>query len=44
MCNLYTYVKVKVGGFVPFNSRVHIGSGPQHCHLWKWNTNGGDSL
>ena len=21
--------------YVPFNSQGHIGTGPQHCHLWE---------
>ena len=24
----------KLGFYVPFNSQGHIGTGPQHCHLW----------
>ena len=27
----------KLGFNVPFNSQGHIGTGPQHCHLWDSN-------
>ena len=35
--------KVRVKGqsllfYVPFNSRGHTGTGPQHCHLWDSNS------
>ena len=29
--------KSKLGFNVPFNSQGHIGTGPQHCHLWDSN-------
>ena len=28
----------KLGFNVPFNSQGHIGTGPQHCHLWDSNS------
>ena len=30
--------KSKLGFNVPFNSQGHIGTGPQHCHLWDSNS------
>ena len=33
--NMYwNFDSVKVGFYVPFNSQGHIGTRPQHCHLW----------
>ena len=32
----WSKIKVKVF-FVPFNSQGHIGTDPQHCHLWGSN-------
>ena len=29
--------KSKLGLYVPFNSQSHIGTSPQHCHLWDSN-------
>ena len=29
--------KSKLEFNVPFNSQGHIGTGPQHCHLWDSN-------
>ena len=29
--------KSKLGFYVPFNSKGHIGTGPQNCHLWDSN-------
>ena len=29
--------KSKLGFNIPFNSQGHIGTGPQHCHLWDSN-------
>ena len=26
--------KSESGFYIPFNSQGHIGTGPQHCHLW----------
>ena len=34
----------KLEFYVPFNSQGHIGTGPQHCHLWESNPPRGDSL
>ena len=33
-CNITCCPKSKLGFNVPFNSQGHIGTGPQHCHLW----------
>ena len=30
-------IRPKLGFNVPFNSQGHIGTGPQHCHLWDSN-------
>ena len=27
-------LRSKLGFYIPFNSQGHIGTGPQHCHLW----------
>ena len=27
------YESLKLGFYVPFNNKVHIGTSPQHCHL-----------
>ena len=31
------FVRSKLGLYSPFNSRSHIGTGSQYCHLWKLN-------
>ena len=36
--------KSQPGFHIPFNSQGHIGTGPQHCHLWESNPHRGDSL
>ena len=30
--------------YVPSNSQGHIGTDPQHCHLWESNPHRGNSL
>ena len=32
------FQRSKLGFFVPFDSQGHIGTGPQHCHLWDSNS------
>ena len=29
------YLKSKLGFYVPFHGQGHIGTDPQHCHLWE---------
>ena len=36
-CVTSRWSKSKLGFNVPFNSQGHIGTGPQHCHLWDSN-------
>ena len=34
----------KLGFYIPFKSKGHIGTGPKQCHLWELNTHRGDCL